>query len=216
MILNDVITEVRRMLQDETVTYRYSDAFLLGLCNQALKRVALLRPDLFAFVGTVATTQGEVIHDAPSDSIRVIEVYSIVGGAGVVEANREVLDQTLPTWVNDAEGAAVNWMRHVRNPNKFFIYPQAPAAQTLNIEYAQTPPDYDGVTTVALLPDAYFPTVVDGVMFLAESIDNEHVTSGRAKMFQDSFVQSLGVTAASRPVTDTETAGQDPVKVQVV
>lgn len=216
MILNDVIAEVRRIVQDETATYRYSDTNLLTLCNQGLKRVQLLRPDLFAYVGTVLCTQGEVIQTAPSDSLRIIEVYSIVGGSGLVEAEREVLDQTLPSWVNDTEAAAVNWMRHVRNPNKFFIYPQAPAAQTLTVEYSQVPPTYDGVTAVTLLPDAYFPVVVDVVVWLLESIDNEAVTSGRAKMFKESFTEMLGVTAASRPVTDTETAGQDPAKVKVV
>lgn len=216
MILNDVVAEVRRIVQDETATYRYSDVNLLALCNQGLKRIQLLRPDLFSFVGTVACTQGEVIQAAPSDSLRIIEVYSIVGGGGLVEAVREVLDQTLPTWVNDAEGAAVNWMRHVRNPNKFFIYPQAPAAQTLNIEYSQVPTTYDGVTAVTLLPDTYFPVLVDIVTFLVESVDNEHVTSGRAKMFKESYTELLGISSASRPVTDTEESGQDPLKVEVV
>jgi hypothetical protein len=215
MILNDIITAVRRIIQDETVDYRYSDTFLLDLCNQGLKRIQLLRPDLFAYVGTVACVQGEVIQPAPSDSLRIIEVYSIVGGGGVVEANREILDQTLPSWVNDTEGAAVNWMRHVRNPNKFFIYPQAPAGQTLTVEYSQVPTTYDGTTTVTLLPDAYIPALIDVVVFLAESIDNEHVTSGRAKMYKDLFMAELGATTASLPVTDTENAGQ-PLTVQVV
>ena len=155
MILNAIITTVRRIIQDETATYRYSDAFLLDLCNQGLKRIQLLRPDLFSYVSTVACTAGEVIQAAPSDSLRIIEVYSIVGGTGLVEADREVLDQTIPTWPNDTAGAAINWMRHVRNPNKFFIYPQAPVAQSLDIEYSQVPTTYDGTTTVTLLPDLF-------------------------------------------------------------
>lgn len=221
MILNDVITTVRRIIQDETTPYRYSDAFLLDLCNQGLRRIQLLRPDLFAYIGTVACTQGEVIQNAPSDSLRVIEVYSVVGGNGVVEADREVLDQTLPTWPNDAEAATINWMRHVRNPNKFFIYPQAPSGQTLRIEYSQVPPTYDGTTAVTLLPDAYIPALTDVVVFLAESIDNEHVTSGRAKMYQELFMAELGASSASLPVTDTEDAnmarmGGRAVKVEVV
>jgi len=221
MILNDVITDVRRIVQDETVPYRYSDAFLLSMCNQALKRIQLLRPDLFAFFGTVACDAGEVLQSAPSDSLRVIEVYSIVGGTGLVEASREVLDQTIPTWPNDTAAAAINWMRHVRNANKFFIYPQAPAAQTLDIEYSQVPTDYDGTTAVTLLPDAYFPVVVDMVVYLVEVIDNEHVTSGRAKLFRDAVEQMLGVSSASRLVTDTEDAGLEAMgtnvhKVEVV
>mgnify|MGYP003145880475 CR=1 FL=1 len=217
MILNDIITEVRRIIQDETSPYRYSDVFLLGLCNQGLKRIQLLRPDLFSFLSTVACTQGEVIQSAPSDSLRIVEVYSIVGGGGVVEAKREVLDQTVPAWSSATQGAAVNWMRHVRNPNKFFIYPPAPSGQTLKIEYSQVPATYDGTTTVTLLPDSYFPALVDVVVFLAESVDNEHVSSGRAKMYQELFLSELGATTASLPVTDTEDAGlQQALKVEVV
>ena len=211
MILDDVVAEVRRIVQDETAaSYRYTDVQLLSLCNQGLKRIQLYRPDLFAYVGTVACTQGEVLQSAPTDSYRIIEVYGIVGGDRVVEANREVLDQNLPTWPNDAEAAAINWMRSIRNPNKFFIYPQAPAAQTLTVEYSQVPPTYDGTTAVTLLPDTYLPALVDIVVFLAEVIDNEHVTQGRAKLFYESFTQLMGITSSSIAITDTEQSGLQP------
>jgi hypothetical protein len=218
MILDDVIVDVRRIIQDEDSTaFRYSDAFMLGMGNQALKRIQLLRPDLFAYVSTVACTQGEVIQSAPSDSLRIIEVYSIVSsGVGLVEAVREVLDQTLPTWPNDTAAAAINWMRHVRNPNKFFIYPQAPSDQSLDIEYSQVPTTYDGTTEITLLPDAYFPVVVDIMVFLLESVDNEAVTSGRAKLYKESYENMLGVSKQSIPVTDTEDAGLSLIKVEVV
>lgn len=207
MTPQEIITEVRRLIQDETETYRYSDTFMLGLANQALKRMAVLRPDLFAYVGTVTCTAGEVIQSAPSDSIRVIEVYSIVGGNALTETNRETMDQNVPTWPNDTAAAATNWFRNVRNPNKFYIYPQAPADQVLNVEYAQTPSDYAIDATITLLPDAYFPVLVDMVVWLAESVDNESVSNGRAKMFQDSYSQALGLSTQSRSITDTEEGG---------
>jgi hypothetical protein len=55
MKLSSVITEARRLLQDNTVPYRYSDTVLLGFANQALKRMSVLRPDLFAYLTTIAT-----------------------------------------------------------------------------------------------------------------------------------------------------------------
>ncbi len=213
MILNDVITEARRILQDIDSPQRYSDEVLLGFANQALKRIAVLRPDLFAYVGEVTCVANAVLQDAPSDSIRIIEVYSVVGGNGLIEVNRETLDQALPSWMNDTAAAATNWMRHVRNPNKFFIYPKATSGQKLVVEYTQSPPVYDATTAVALLSDAYFPVVLDATVFLAESIDNEHVNSNRAKLFQESFTQALGVGAQSRPVTDTETSGMKDEEV---
>lgn len=207
MKLSSVITEVRRLLQDINTPQRYSDAVLLGFANQALKRIAVLRPDLFAYIGEIPTTAGAVIQSMPANSIRIMEVFSVKDGAGITEANRESLDQTYPNWMNDDAAPAVNWMRHVRNSNRFFIYPKAPANQILVAEYAQTPPDYTADQDVALLSDAYFPVVVDATIFLAESIDNEHVNSNRAQLFQQSFTQALGVSAQGRVITDTEQAG---------
>ena len=117
MILNDIITEVRRMLQDENTTYRYSDAVLLGFANQALKRIAVLRPDLFAYVSTMTCTQNEVMQTAPADSLRIIEVFSVSGGNGIIETSRESLDQAYPQWMNDTASTCTNWMRHTRNAN---------------------------------------------------------------------------------------------------
>ena len=207
MILNDVITEVRRILQDINAPQRYSDAVLLGFANQALKRIAVLRPDLFALIGEIPTTAGQVLQSAPSDSIRIMEIFQVKDGSGITETNREALDQTYPTWMNDAAAPTVNWMRHTRNANRFFIYPKAPASQVLIGEYAQTPPVYTGSQTVTLLSDAYIPVVIVATVFIAESVDNEHVNSNRAQLFQQSFTQALGVSAQGRVITDTEEGG---------
>jgi hypothetical protein len=207
MKLSNVITEVRRILQDINAPLRYSDTVLLGFANQALKRIAVLRPDLFAYIGEIPTTAGSVIQSAPTDSIRIMEIFSVKNGSGITEANREALDQTYPGWMNDSAADAVNWMRHTRNPNRFFIYPKAPAGQILIGEYAQSPKEYTIDEDVALLSEAFFPVVVDATIFMAESVDNEHVNSNRAQLFQQSFTQALGVSAQGRVITDTEAAG---------
>lgn len=212
MILSDVLTEARKLLQDtssEATLRRFTDATLLGFANQTLKRIALIRPDLFSYVGEITCTAGEVLQSAPSDAIRLMEVFRVKNGSAVRETNRQTIDQTYPGWVDASAGACVNWMRHPRNPNKFFIYPKAPASQVLIGEYAKAPPDYAASTPVDLLPDAFFTTVVDGTVFLAESIDNEHVTNGRAKMFFDSFTASLDTNYKTRLFTDLESGGLD-------
>jgi hypothetical protein len=207
MTLNEVIIEARRLIQDINSPQRYSDTVMLGFANQTLKRMAVLRPDLFAYIGEIPCTAGQVLQSPPIDSLRIIEIFQVKDGNGITEVDRTTLDQTYPGWMNDPAAATVNWMRHVRNPNKFFIYPKAPANQILIGEYSQTPPNYLGTQTVALLPDAFFPVVVDGTVFLAESVDNEHVNSNRAQLFQQSFTQALGVSAQARTLTDTEESG---------
>ena len=213
MTPNEVITEVRRLIQDTRETYRYSDAVLLGFVNQTLKRMVMLRPDLFAVIDDFTTTTGTVLQDCPADSIRLIDIFQVKNGNAVTEVNRGTLDRTVPSWQNEAPGQPVNFMRHVRNPNRFFVYPAPEAGVVLVGEYAQTPPDYTINTEITYPTDAYLPALVDGVVFLAESIDNEHVTSGRAKLFQESFIQQLGASLQSRTVTYTPSAGLNPKEV---
>lgn len=208
MILNDVIADVRDLIQDtDTNTQRYSDAMLLKFANQVLRRTAIFRPDLFSLQTNLACVDGTVVQSAPADSIRLMEVYYNVNGNGIIETTREVLDQAYPSWMTDNAASTINWIRNIRNPNKFFIYPKAPTSHEIVIEYAQTPPVYTGAQAVALLPDAYFPAIVDGTVFLAESIDNEHVNSNRAALFQQSFSQALGISSQTRQITDTEGGG---------
>jgi hypothetical protein len=213
MTPSEVILEVRRLLSDTLAPQRYSDTFLLGFVNQTLKRMAILRPDLFAVIADVATTANTVLQSMPSDSIRLMEIFQIKNGDAITEVNRETFDQTYPNWVNETPGTPVNFMRHVRNPNKFFVYPRPISGIILVAEYVQAPATYGLDDSIDLLPDAYFSTIVDGVVFLAESIDDESANSGRAKLFQDSFTQSLGVGLQSRTVTDTEEGGLDPRQV---
>lgn len=213
MTPSEIITEARRLIQDTKTPYRYSDAVMLGFVNQTLKRMVTIRPDLFAVIGDFTTTPNTVLQSCPADSTRLIEIFQVKNGDAITEVNRETLDRTAPGWLNEPAGQPVNFMRHVRNPNRFFVYPRPAAGVVLVGEYAQTPPDYTLDQEITFPTDAYFPVAVDGVIFLAESIDNEHVNSGRAKLFQDSFVQGLGVSLQSRTITDTETGGQDPRQV---
>lgn len=213
MTPNEIITEVRRLIQDTKVTYRYSDAVMLGWVNQTLKRTAVLRPDLFGVIGDIATTPNVVLQSTPTDSLRLIQIFQVKGGDAVTEVDREVFDQTYPGWVNEAAGTPVNFMRHVRNPNKFFVYPRPTSGVILVGEYAQVPPDYALNDTIALIPEAYFPVLVDGVVFLAESVDDEHVNSQRAALFQKNYTEALGASVSNRVITDTKQAGMDRKQV---
>jgi hypothetical protein len=205
----EVITEVRRIVQDESVPYRYSDAVLLGYVNQTLKRMAVVRPDLFSDIVDIPTAPDTAVQSLPADAIRLLDIFQVKGGPAVNEVDRETMNRNYPGWMAEASSVPVNFMRHVKNPDRFFLYPPPVAGTVLVGEYAKSPPDYAVSDTVDLLSDVYFPVVVDGTVFLAESIDNEHVQSGRAKLFYDSFAQMLTTSLQSRKVTDTKSAGMD-------
>ena len=213
MTPSEVITQVRSIIQDTRSPYRYSDTVLLGFVNQALKRMALLRPDLFSMITDIPLKPNSVVQSMPDDSIRLVEIFQVKDGNAVTEVSRDMFDQSYPGWANETAGTPVNFMRHIRNPNKFFVYPRPSTCATLVGEYIQSPPSYNLEEEIRLLPDSYLPVLVDGTVYLAESIDNEHVNTGRAKLYQDMFINALGVGLQSRAVTDTEESGLGPDQV---
>lgn len=207
MTPEQVLTEVRRLIQDTDATrYRYSDTALLGHMNQVIKRMCHVRPDLFIVYGDIPTQAGKSLQTLPDGAVRLVEIYNVKGGGTVVETVRETLDETYPDWHSATAGTPENYVRHIRNPDKFFVTPPPVAGTILVGEYVQVPQNYTLKQQIDL-SDAYFPIIVDGTIWLAESIDNEHVNSGRADMYKRTFYESLGVTLESRMVSDSESGG---------
>lgn len=209
MTPQDVITETRVILQDNRVPFRYSDTVLLGFVNLSIKRLCMLRPDLFMKLGDIPTTAGTVLQTLPSDAMRLSEIFSVKDGNAITEVNRETLDRSYPNWITEPAGTPVNFMRHNRNPSRYFLYPPPEAGVVLVGEYSASPPAYSINDNVDLLSDAYLPVIVDGTVYLAESVDNEHVNANRAKLFLDSFTQAISLSLQARALTDTEEAGFD-------
>lgn len=202
-----IIVEVRKLLQDVSTPYRYSDTDLLGFVNQSLKRMSVLRPDLFGEIVSIPTTADTAVQSLPTDALRLIDIFQVQGGSVITEVDRETMSRCNPSWMTEASGTPVNFMRHVKNPERFFLYPRPIAGTILVGEYAKTPPDYTLDQTITSPSDSFMPAIVDATVFLAESIDDEHVNSGRAKLFLDLFTSELGTALQNRTVTDTKSAG---------
>lgn len=177
--------------------------------------MSVLRPDLFAAFATIELEVETSIQKLPADGLRLIEVYNIdgVGGGVLTEVNRAALDQNHPTWRTSTPGTPVNYMRHVRNPAVFFVYPRPATALGLVVEYARSPKSYGLTETIEDLADTYLPVAVDGTVFMAESVDNEHVSTQRAQLFESRFNQALSAGLQTRAVSDTDSSGQDPRQV---
>lgn len=198
----DIVVEARELLLDQEEPFRYDDAFIVRKVNQVLRRMVIVRPDLFSTVATITTVAGS-LQTCPADSVRLMDV-TLNGVSGAPkEINQEVLDLMFPNWNTDTAGPTTNWMRYPRDPNRFYVYPPSAGGETLTIVYARSTPTYTINDTIAL-QDAYLPVVLDGVCWLMESLDAEHVESGRAKMFQDAYNTALAGGLAARAITDSE------------
>lgn len=209
----EVLADVRELIQDSNSPTRYSDAFIIRKINQTVRRCVIMRPDLFVYTTTMQCLAGS-LQTAPTDSARFMDVLANQDGDTVKEVSQDVLDTMYPTWGNLTGAAATNWMRYPRDPNKFYVYPPATAGAVIQIAYARTPAMLIS-TDVIPMQDVYYPVVVDGTVWLMESVDAEHVESGRAKMFQDSFKELLTAGLTARRIVDNATGGEPKDEVIV-
>jgi hypothetical protein len=207
MTPQEVITEVRRLTQDDVVPYRNSDTVLLGFVNLTIKRICILRPDLFTVIADITPTVNICEQSLPATVTRLVDIFRNKNGDSIEEVDRDMFDRTYPQWTTDAAAAPTKFMRHPRNPRAYFLYPRPIAGTILVGEYVVAPATYAIGANIAVLPDSYFSVVVDGTIFAVESVDNEYVNNNRAKMTYEMFTQALGVDLQSRNVTDREDGG---------
>ena len=153
MTPQDVITEVRRLIQDESAPLRYSDTVLLGFVNQTLKRMAVLRPDLFTVIANVSTTANVITQTLPAGSTRLVEVFAVASGAAVEEVDRDLFNRAYPSWSTDPAGVPTKYMRHPRNPTSYFLYPRPQAGVQMLAEYVVWPINYTLAAILSGLPN---------------------------------------------------------------
>jgi hypothetical protein len=182
MTPQDVITTARYILNDTSSSSpRQSDDELLGYVNEGVKTVQTLRPELFSTVGDFLCQVGQCEQSLVfASATALIEVLSIHGGAAVTQFDLDAMTRFNPGWRTDAEGAAKQWARFSNDQLKFFIYPKAPADQTIDVRYVRTPAVFALADQITDLPLGLQPALVDFVVYRAESKDNEHVLSQRA------------------------------------
>jgi hypothetical protein len=206
-----VLTEVRDLVQDSMgPDYRYSDPFVLRKIDQIVRGMAIIRPDLFIHFADITCAAG-ALQEAPADSVRLVDVLRNKNGQSLKEINQEALDLLSPGWPGQSAAAATNWMRYPRAPNRFYVFPPATAGDALSIAYARCVPVTALGDTIAL-QDAYLSTVVNGTVWLLESVDAEHTESGRAKMYKDAYDSALAAGLTTRQITDDPAAGGSSTK----
>lgn len=205
MTPQQIIDEARVILSDDNplMPERFSDADILAFVNQSIKTASTIRPDLFITNATITPTVGAVEQELPAAVTRIMEVHRVVGGGAIGEVDKLTMDRSAPNWTTETAGTPVNWMRHPRNPRRYYLYPAPQTGTTIAAEYVQVPSDYALGDTIAL-PDAYKSAIIHSVVGIAEFVDNEHVMNERAKAFFDTFVQGLQADYAQRRLVDME------------
>lgn len=136
----DLINGVRMTQLNDPDATTWSDATLIIALNQALKTLALVRPDATAKIATITLKEGSR-QFIPIDGVRLLSVVRNINsdntiGIAVRLVQREDMDSMSPDW-HAANGTVVReYMFDSRSPKHFYIYPCVAPGKKLEIEYS--------------------------------------------------------------------------------
>lgn len=189
----------RGVINDRAATKRYSDADLLQYGNDAIDLIATARPELFyETVDVTCIANSPVQKLSQADSLGLVDVLYVKGGASLTKTDRATMDRVLPGWPSEAAASAENWMPLLDDPFRFLIYPAAPVGQVIVALHIKPPPEYAIGDTIPL-SSSYLPIIADYIIGMAESRQDESINSGRAQVFIGKFMTALGIANTENP-----------------
>ncbi len=203
-----LITEVRRVIHDESATFRWSDAEEIDYCNAGIRQTIVLVPE----ANTV-----EIIHDTgatlisrqalPSGGIQFLKAarnYATNGTTpqGTIRyAEKDALDTYAPGWEYDATAKAAgdNFFEHYCHDPKerkiFYLYPAPAAANTkVAIVYSAVPTAHTLVGDTFALGDEYINAIVQYMTYRSLTKEGRHTlpSAYRQELWQN-YLLALGL-----------------------
>jgi len=192
LTLQPAVAEARTIINDTAVgAYRYSDVDLLQYANDALDQALKVVPNFFYAWGEMTCATGETMQAVSFADAHVLgDAIRVKNGNALRPFDKLAMDAFNPNWHYDTAAAAENWARVSDDPVRFWIYPPPPASQVLEVMYVKVPAEYAAADDTGL-PTTMLPAIVDYIVYMAESRDDEHVNSTRAAQFFASFTLKL-------------------------
>lgn len=204
----NVATEARRTLHDEeSGSYRWSDAELIDYINAAQRRIAALVPEANS-VETVVNITNEIARQSiPSGGIKFIRVarnYADDGSTpqGAVRyVEKDALDTYDPDWEyntaikTDGDNFFEHYCHDSREPRVFYLYPpQAAASKYVAVVYSDNPDEITALTDTLSLGDEYFDAIVEYTVYRSLTKEGrESIPSAYRQELYNNFLQALGL-----------------------
>lgn len=203
-----IITEVRRIIHDENVTYRWADAELLDYLNAGIRQTIAFVPEANTVESVEDTGTSRIARQSlPTGGIKFIKVsrnYADDGTTpqGVVRyAEKDALDTYDPDWEYDttikADGA--NYFEHFchdsREPTVYYLYPP-PAADNKRVAvvYSAIPTELTLVADDYPLADEYINAAVQYVVYRALTKEaRETLPSDYRQDLWQNYLAALGL-----------------------
>ena len=144
LTVQDLIRTARMTQLDDPDGTTWPDSAMLHGLNEALRMLALLRPDATSVIHTLVVVAG-TRQFIPSDGERLLKVVRNINsddsiGRAIRLVNQNDMDSMSPDWHQQVGTRVSEYCFDDRTPKWFYIYPSVAAGSKIEIEYSKTPP----------------------------------------------------------------------------
>ncbi|KKM76912.1 hypothetical protein LCGC14_1375350 [marine sediment metagenome] len=215
----NLIDEVRRIIHDESATFRWADAELIDYLNAGQRAIVVLVPEANLVETVVDLTTSRIARQSiPSGGIKFIKATQNYANDGTTPqgtiryAEKDALDTYEPTWEYVSTKADdANYFEHFchdkREPKIYYVYPAPPTdGKRLGILYSANPTELTAVGSTIALSDEYTESLIAYVTYRAltkESRESMPDTFG-----QELYNQFLAVLGIKRAVESSVSASE--------
>jgi hypothetical protein len=191
-----IIARARELLGDEAGVQRYSDASLMRHANDALNVIAVVQPQLFSGLKTMACQAG-AYQFIPSSWIGLVDVIGVVGGGALLKADRATLDRVDSQWMRRTPGVPTQWAAVAGDERRFLLCP--PAAEGTQLEVVASAVDQVYALADALpVPDAYAPAIAYFVASMAFGTEDEDMNDAKSQKYMSLFLEFIGADQSAQ------------------
>jgi hypothetical protein len=183
LTVGDIITGARRKLHDEdSSAYRWSDADLLAYAGQAQREVVKAKPDENPVRVSLQLIAGLTVQDIlPAAGWQLLDIVRNMGsdgetpGPAIPYIERAELDRQDRKWHSSAPSSEVwNWTRDRTDNKKFYVYPRVHLSTPVYVEMVYS-----------AIPALFLQTVDALVISDIHQTAMEFLTAGLALMEDD-------------------------------
>lgn len=221
----NVTEEVRRVIHDEIVTYRWSDDELIDYINAATRQIVSILPDANTIETIETMTASQARQVLPAGGIKFIKVARNYNDGGsqaegpIRYVEKDALDTFDPDWEYDTtikSAGTANFFEHYchdpREPDVYYMYPPSPTGtKRAAIVYSATPTEITVLGDTVPLGDEYRNAIVQYTVYRALTKESRETLPDafRQELWQN-FIGALGLQSqAEQAVTAKNHAPPD-------
>lgn len=189
----DIIESAKAVISDK-LENTWTDEELLDWFNSAQVALVTLRPDALTrkekFLCDKSSRQ-----ELPPPAIRLIRVDRNTSGGAIRETTREMLDELIPEWHDDASPSDTVefYVFDTKEPKAFYLYPVPVSGHAVDLVYSYAPEkvsisDFTSDSTLIAVEDTFKDVLLDYVLYRAYLKDTDTAEGvAKAQMHFQSF-----------------------------